>query len=165
MQAQDYFPNTMNSRTHTRHNLSMKVALYCKIKNCHLQGQVRDISTGGMFIMAPAPRAQTGWRFDISMHFPSWKNEQHINATVNRVTSHGFALQFLLDTVTQQMLEDVLLPNWDGNNVYEGMVLFAEREHIVDFSEWLRLTSLVCNQYRQCARARALTQGMKTHQI
>jgi hypothetical protein len=48
------------------------------------------------------------------------------------------------------------MPKWDGNNVYEGLIIFAEREDITDLSEWLRLTSLVCNQYRRCARAQRL---------
>lgn len=129
-----------------------------------MRGRVRDISTGGMFVLAPSPRAQAGWEFDIRMKFPSWKNEQRINATVRRITHYGFALQFVLDTATHQLLEDVLLPNWDGNNIYEGLILFSELENTVSFSQWLRLTSLVCNEYRQCARAHTLTQGMKSYQ-
>jgi len=57
--------------------------------------------------------------------------------------------------------------------MYEGLIIFAERENIVDLSEWLRLTSLVwwlrltslvCNQYRRCARAQTLSKSRKTHE-
>ena len=63
-----------------------------------------------------------------------------------------------------KMPEDVLMPKWDGDNMYEGLIIFAERENIVDLSEWLRLTSLVCNQYRRCARAQTLSKSRKTHE-
>ena len=56
------------------------------------------------------------------------------------------------------------MPKWDGDNMYEGLIIFAERENIVDLSEWLRLTSLVCNQYRRCARAQTLSKSRKTHE-
>ena len=54
--------------------------------------------------------------------------------------------------------------HWNGDNMYEGLIIFAERENIVDLSEWLRLTSLVCNQYRRCARAQTLSKSTKKHE-
>jgi hypothetical protein len=153
----------MDARTYPRRKLSVPVKLHCNDRNCHLQGRAKDISANGMFVIAPV-RVQTGWQFDICMSSPGWENEQHINATVQRITGYGFALRFLLDSASQQILEDILQPNWDGDNVYEGLMIFAERENVVDFSEWLRLTSLVCNQYRRCARARTLSKSNKTHE-
>ena len=150
----------MDARTYPRSRLSVPVKLHCNARNCHLMGKVKDISASGMFVIAPA-RAQTGWKFDVCMDFPSWKSEQYLNATVQRITSNGFGMQFQLDRHVQQMLEEVLLPNWDGDNVYEGLISFAVRESVVDFSEWLRLTSLVCNQYRRCARGHTLAQSGK----
>ncbi len=155
---QDYFPNTMDARSYPRSQLSVPVDLHCTSRNCHLQGKIQDISAGGMFVMAPA-RARTGWQFDICMKFPSWKEAQHINAIVRRVAANGVGLQFLLDDNARQMLEEILLPDWDGDNVYEGLIIFAVRDSIVDFSQWLRLTSLVCNQYRRYARAHRLTKN------
>jgi len=46
--------------------------------------------------------------------------------------------------------------------MYEGLIIFAARESIVELSEWMRLTSLVCNQYRRCANGRKLSQRRKT---
>ena len=153
----------MDARTHPRRALSVPVELECHARNCHLVGRVKNISAGGMFVLAPAG-VKTGWQFDICMKLPAWKDEQHVNATVQRVASNGFGLQFLLDGDAQQILEDILLPNWDGNNVYEGLIIFAARESIVTLSEWLRLTSLVCNQYRHCARGHNLSQPEKEYE-
>ncbi|HHJ17245.1 MAG TPA: hypothetical protein ENJ80_11160 [Gammaproteobacteria bacterium] len=68
-------------------------------------------------------------------------------------------LRLRLDGGVSQMSEDTLLPKWDGEDVFEGMLIFAAQENPADFSEWLRLTSLVCNQYRRCARAHTLSQN------
>ncbi|GEM_PF-6046696 len=53
-------------------------------------------------------------------------------------------------------------PEWDGQDMFEGLIIFAARESVVELSEWMRLTSLVCNQYRHCARGRCLSQGRKS---
>jgi len=163
LQAQDYLFNIMDARSHPRRALSIPVKLHCNARNCHLQGRIKDISTDGMFVVAPV-RVQTGWQFDIYPNSTGQANEQHIQATVQRITGYGFALRFLTDAASRQLLEQLVQPSWDGNNMYEGLMIFAERENVVDFSEWLRLTSLVCNQYRRCARARTLSQSAKGHE-
>jgi len=152
----------MDARTYPRSRLSIAVDLHCSARNCHLQGKIQDISAGGMFVIAPT-RVQTGWQFDTCMKLPIWKEAQHINAIVRRIAGNGFALQFLVDGGVQKMLEEMLLPDWDGDNVYEGLIIFAARETADDFAEWLRLTSLVCNQYRRYARAHTWSQGQKTY--
>lgn len=46
---------------------------------------------------------------------------------------NGFGLQFFRNSTVEQMLEYVLPSNWDGCNVYEGLIIFAVTESIVDF--------------------------------
>jgi hypothetical protein len=167
-QTQDYFLYIMDARIYPRSRLAVPVDLYSNAKNCHLHGKVQDVSVGGMFVQAPAcfcvqTGVQEGWQFDLRMIVPGHSKEQHLNAAVRRTTVNGFGLQFQLGNGAQQMVEDLLLPNWDGNNVCEGLIIFASRESIVDFSEWLRLTSRVCNQYRRYARAQDFSKRRGKH--
>ncbi len=46
--------------------------------------------------------------------------------------------------------------------MFEGLIIFSTGESVIELSEWMRLTSLVCNQYRKCARARCLLQAGKS---
>ena len=52
-----------------------------------------------------------------------------------------------------RLLEDIIWPKWDGEQLFEGLLIVAPHEDIVDLADWMRLTSLLCNQYRRlCCR-------------
>ena len=46
--------------------------------------------------------------------------------------------------------------------MFEGLIIFAAVEPAVELSDWMRLTSLVCNQYRHCARGHYLSKVRKS---
>ena len=71
-------------------------------------------------------------------------------AQVARVATNGFALQFnQLDEYKMRTLEHLIWPKWDGKQLFEGLLIVAPRTDIDDLAGWMRLTSLLCHQYRR----------------
>jgi hypothetical protein len=71
-------------------------------------------------------------------------------ARIIRTSNSGFALKFgdIADS-DNRVLDMLTKPQWDGRNVFDGLLIAAAREHVMSLSECLRLTSVVCNDYRR----------------
>jgi hypothetical protein len=54
-----------------------------------------------------------------------------------------------LDELESLTLENVIWPKWDGRELFEGLLIVAPHENIVDLAGWMRLTSLLCKEYRR----------------
>lgn len=147
----------MEARAYPRTKLSLPVGLYCPKKDFYYHRKISDISVGGLFVSG-RPCGPAGMAFDVIVnpaHTPV-DQCQRFSAQVVRSTLDGFALKFShLGQSERHSLEDVIWPKWDGENMYEGLLLIAAREDVKDLAGWLHLTSIVCNQYRRlCSKPR-----------
>jgi len=127
------------------------VGLYCADKNRYYRRKINNISEGGLFVSG-APCARNGTRLEVTIN-PAKRAQEasdRYKAEVARSSASGFALKFNhLDELKRRVLEDIIWPKWDGEQLFEGLLIVAPHEDIVDLADWMRLTSLLCNQYRR----------------
>ena len=145
----------MEARAHPRSRLSAPAGLYCADKNRYYRRKINNISIGGLFVSG-TPCARNGTRLEVIIN-PAKRAKQapeRYSAAVARSSASGFALKFNhLDEQRKCALEDIIWPKWDGEELFEGLLIVAPHEDIVDLADWMRLTSLLCNQYRRlCCR-------------
>jgi hypothetical protein len=131
------------------------VGLYCADKNRYYRRKISDISVGGLFVSG-SPCGRSGAQLEVMVN-PANRAQQpsdRYTTEVVRSSVSGFALKFdQLDEQKKHALEDLIWPKWDGENMFEGLLIVAPHEDIVDLAGWMRLTSLLCNQYRRlCAK-------------
>ena len=141
----------MEARAHPRTRLSVPVGLYCADKHTYYRRKISNISVGGLFVSG-SPCGRTGTRLEVvvnPINRPLQPSDRYA-AQVVRSSISGFALQFnRLNDQKLQALEEVIWPKWDGENMFEGLLIIAAHENIVDLAGWMRLTSILCNQYRR----------------
>jgi len=141
----------MDARVHPRTRLSVPVQLYCNRRNSYHNRKTGNISPGGLFING-SPCGSMGSEFDIFMECVETDDPLRVRAQITRVAHNGFGMQFTgIDSCQIRLLEKVIQPDWDGRDPFEGLLIFAAREEVTDLADWLRLTSLVCNQYQRFA--------------
>jgi len=145
----------MEARAHPRSRLSVPVGLYCADKNRYYRRKINNISVGGLFVSG-TPCARNSTRLEVTIN-PAKRVQEapdRYTAEVARSSASGFALKFNhLDEQKRRLLEDIIWPKWDGEQLFEGLLIVAPHEDIVDLADWMRLTSLLCNQYRRlCCR-------------
>ncbi|MFQ5644581.1 MAG: PilZ domain-containing protein [Thiogranum sp.] len=146
----------MDTRTHPRTRVSVSVQLYCARRNSYHNGKTGDISPGGLFVNG-SPCGTTGAEFDVFVECPETQDPLRFRAQIARVAPNGFGLQFTAVSPGQlELIEGMIRPDWDGRDTFEGLMIFAAREQVVDLADWLRLTSLVCGEYQR----RALSQSL-----
>jgi len=129
----------------------LPVGLYCPKTDLLYRRRICDISVGGVYVCG-SPCGRTGMEFDVIVNPVNQVMGQarRFTAEVVRNSATGFALKFnYLGETERRLLEDVIWPEWDGEDMYEGLLIIAARENIVDLAGWLHLTSIVCNQYRR----------------
>ena len=151
----------MEARAHPRTTLAIPVGLFCADKNRYYHRKIKDISVGGLFV-AGAPCARNGMALDVIVNAARQSPEQtqRYESQVVRNSAGGFACKFThLDECKTRTLEDIIWPQWDGENMFEGLLIVAAHEHADDLAGWLRLTSLLCNQYRRCCKGHKYDQG------
>ncbi|GEM_PF-1248686 len=145
----------MDARTHPRTRISVPVELHCTRRDRYHSRKTGDISPGGLFISG-SPCGATGSEFEVLVPCEGSGDPLCLNARIARVAPDGFGMQFTGASPGQlRLLEQVIQPNWDGKDPFEGLMIFAAREPVVDLAGWLRLTSLVCGEYQRCALAHA----------
>lgn len=145
----------METGAHPRTRLSVPVGLYCADKNRYYRRKTNNISVGGLFISG-TPCERSGVQLEVIVN-PARRVQEasdRYTADVIRSSVSGFALKFnRLDEQKRRALEDAIWPKWDGEQLFEGLLIVAPHEDIVDLADWMRLTSLLCNQYRRlCGR-------------
>lgn len=149
----------MELRAHPRTRLSLPVGLYCPDKNTYYRRKIGNISIGGMFISGTScARKGTGLDVIVNPGGNHVEESERYNAHIVRNSTEGFALSFHnLGETERKMLQEIIWPDWDGKNNFEGMLIVAARQNVDGLSGWLRLTSLVCNEYkRACCMHRCL---------
>jgi hypothetical protein len=131
--------------------MSVAVNLFCPEQNTYHKRTTSDISPCGLFVSG-SPCGHAGREFDVTLECP--ENEPLcFRAQVARTSSHGFGMRLTdISPGHRERLERLVEPDWDGEDIFEGLLIFASREHVVDLAGWLRLTSLVCREYRRCAQ-------------
>jgi len=141
----------VEARAHPRTRLCVPVGLYCADKNRYYRRKINNISVGGLFVSG-TPCGRNGSRLEVIINPANRAPEasDRYTADVARSSASGFALKFNhLDEQKKRMLEDTIWPEWDGKELFEGLLIVAPHEDIVDLAGWMRLTSLLCNQYRR----------------
>lgn len=147
----------MEARAHPRLNLRLNTELVCvSSRTCHRR-QVQNISMGGLFIAGDAC-TRPGMEVSVVVA-PLYSEVQHsrqLPARVVRTSGSGFAVQFSdLSSKDCRLLKQLMEPEWDGKNVFEGLLIVAAREHVMSLSECLRLTSVICDRYRHLCEAKS----------
>ena len=141
----------MEARAHPRTRLSVPVGLYCADKKTYYRRKINNISVGGLFISG-TPCGRGGTQLEVIVN-PAERAPQasdRYGARVVRSSVSGFALKFNhLDEQKKRSLEDIIWPTWDGEKLFEGLLIVARHENIIDLAGWMRLTSLLCHQYRR----------------
>ena len=141
----------MDARAHPRTRLAVPVGLYCADKNRYYRRKINNISVGGLFVSG-SPCERSGAQLEVIVN-PTTQAPQasdRYTTEVVRSSASGFALKFNhLDEQRELALEDIIWPKWDGEELFEGLLIVAPHEDIVDLAGWMRLTSLLCNQYRR----------------
>jgi len=153
----------MELRTHPRTRLKLPVGLYCADKNTYYRRKIGNISLGGMFISGTSC-GQKGVNLDVMVNpgNTSPHESESYPAQVVRKSSDGFALRFNpMNEAERRMLQDVIWPEWDGKDNFEGMLIVATRENVDGLSGWLRLTSLICNQYKRACFQRHSIENLR----
>ncbi len=141
----------MEARAHPRSSLRLNTELVCLDTQTHHQRCIRNISLGGLFVSG-APCGNTGMEvslFVTPMDRPV-EDSKRFPARIIRTSNSGFALKFgdIADS-DSRILNMLANPQWDGKNLFDGLLIAASHEHVLSLSECLRLTSVVCNDYRR----------------
>lgn len=141
----------MEARAHPRSSLQLKTELVCLNTQEHYQRYIRNISMGGLFVSG-TPCGNTGMEvslFVTPLNKPV-EESKRFPARIIRTSNSGFALKFGdIGDSDNRILDMLTKPQWDGKNVFEGLLIAAAREHVMSLSECLRLTSVICNNYRR----------------
>jgi len=141
----------VEARTHPRSRLSVPVGLYCADKNRYYRRKINNISVGGLFVSG-TPCARNGTRLEVIINPANRAQEAFVRYTaeVARTSASDFALKFNhLDEQEKRLLEDIIWPKWNGKELFEGLLIVAPHEDIVDLAGWMRLIFVLCNQYRR----------------
>lgn len=141
----------MEARAHPRSSLRLKTELVCLDTQARYQRYVRNISMGGLFISG-SPCGNPGVEVSLLVVPMDKKIQQSRSfpASIVRTSNSGFALKFgAIGDSDGRILEMLTHPQWDGKNVIDGFLIAASHEQVISLSECLRLTSLVCNEYRR----------------
>ncbi len=141
----------MEARAHPRSSLRLNTELVCLDTQTHYQRCIRNISLGGLFVSGPSC-GNTGMEVSlfVTPMNKTVEDSRHFPARIVRTSNSGFALKFGEIADSDNRILDMLAnPQWDGRNLFEGLLIAASREHVLSLSECLRLTSVVCNDYRR----------------
>lgn len=135
------------ARNHQRIAFRMAVDLFrpqdANPQRCH----TRDIAYGGLFAvgardMAPGQTVRLAVGSDNG-------GGLHLDGRVVRVGGNGAGFQFVGNSpASLEVLRTMLTPNWDGENLLEGVVRMAPWYRESNLAGWMRLTSLVSDWHR-----------------
>lgn len=141
------------ARNHHRVNFRLPVNLF---KQSATESQVclsRDIGYGGLYAEgAQAFEQGESLRLVIA---PDSGDALHLDGRVVRRSSSGIGCEFVGNSpASMEVLQALLSPTWDGENLLDGVVSFAPWYRDNDLAGWMRLTSLVSDWQRLTGGAR-----------
>jgi len=144
----------MDARAHPRITVRLKIELVCPDQNNSDHRLTTNVSLGGIYV-AGSPCGNIGTPLAVvitPIHRPQ-ECSAPFPSTVVRSTPGGFALRF--DSMSQQQADELqcmIRPRWDGENIFEGLLIAASQENVTELSDCLRLSSVVCDRFRrQCS--------------
>ena len=139
----------MELRACARANLALPVEFGPSRRPASRRGHTRNIGIGGLFIAA-APDMHCGEELEITLHLPRQARVVSLRCQVARTARNGFAARFAgLDGSQRRLLQALVNPEWDGKDVFEGLLLATAWQPASDLPGMLRLASVVGNQYRR----------------
>jgi len=152
------------ARVYQRVAYRMPVDLYCGTEQKHRHCQTVDIGLGGLFAAGVlCVRPEDPVRIMLSR--PDLGALQ-LDSRVARVTMAGAGLEFIKGAAAEfERLREFLTPNWDGENLLEGVVRIAPWYQSSGLAGWMRLTTLVSDWQNLTLSARygGNTSGMSTN--
>ncbi len=139
----------MELRACARANLALPVEFKPSRLATSRYGHTRNIGTGGLFIAA-APDLHCGEELEITLHLPRQGRVACLRCQVARTARNGFAARFSgLDGSQRRLLQALANCEWDGRDLFEGLLLATTWQPASDLPQMLRLASVVANQYRR----------------
>lgn len=137
-----------------RPDYTLHVGLYNAKNNTYQDRKARNLSTNGMLICGSSC-GRTG--MDIEIHFNTFKYRHgqslRLPARIVQNNVNGSVVEFTcLDGEAKCFLEHIIFPQWDGEDMYEGLLILAAYEKVTDLAGWLRLTSLIHGEYKRLCR-------------
>lgn len=149
----------MEARANPRVKLSVPVGMFASGQDAIVKRVTGDISTGGLFVKGGS-WGRTGMELQIVIDPDGIGGERSAPMTgeVVRQGPSGFAVQFkYLGEAHLRRLEELIWPDWDGSNLFEGMMILVMREQVTDLASWMHLTSILCCHYKRLCCVRSST--------
>ena len=136
-----------DARHHQRIAYHLPVDIYCGPQEERRECKTRDIGLGGFFAVgATCVRENDKVHVELG---PNDGDKLHLSGRVARISHGGAGLQFVGNSpATLEVLRALLVPDWDGGNLLDGVVKIAPWYRENDLAGWMRLTSIVSDWRR-----------------
>lgn len=135
------------ARKHPRVDYRLAVDLYCADDGTQHHCYTQNIGLGGMYALG-----LLGVRPGASARVSFGREDQgalQILGLVTRVGADGAGLAFSGNVPTAiNTLDELLQPDWDGENLLEGVMRIAPWYRNNDLAGWMRLTTMVSDWQR-----------------
>ncbi len=152
----------MEARTSERVKLSLPVGMFATGQQVIIKRQTGDISTGGLYVQGGAwGRTGTELQIVIDPDGLSGDHSAPMTGEIVRQGANGFAVRFkYLGEAHVRQLEDLIWPEWNGENLFEGMMIVVTREQVTDLATWMHLTSILCSHYKRLCAFKSLAKAV-----
>jgi hypothetical protein len=127
----------------------LEIDLFCERKGSNRQCYTHNVCNDGMFVVGVLC-LRPGDTVNVALGDRD-KGALELDCIVNRVTLDGVGVKFTGNSAQKMaMLRELLTPEWDGRNLWDGMIKLAPWCESTDFSDWMRLTSLLSHWQHSC---------------
>lgn len=148
----------MEARANQRVRLDLPVGMFAAGQPDIVKRHTGDISTGGLYVKG-ASWGRTGMDIEIVIDPDGvgGSSAKPITGEIVRQGANGFAVRFkYLGAEHIRQLEELIWPEWNGENLFDGMMILIMREQVTDLASWMRLTSILCRYYKRLCSSRSL---------
>lgn len=149
----------MEARTNQRVKISVPVGMFSAGQPEIVKRQTADISTGGLYARGGS-WGRTGQEVDVIIDPDGMggTSSTPIRGEIVRQGASGFAVRFkYLGEAHIRQLEELIWPEWNGENLFEGMMILIMREQVTDLASWMHLTTILCSHYKRLCSMRTQT--------
>lgn len=127
----------------------LEIDLFSERKARHRQCYTQNICNNGMFVVGVLC-LRPGDTVNVALGDRE-KGALELDCIVNRVALDGVGVNFIGNSAKKmKLLRELLTPDWDGQNLWDGMIKLAPWCDSSDFSDWMRLTSLLSHWQHNC---------------
>lgn len=140
----------MDARAHPRTNLRLHAITGVPGTGTRSRVTVENISLGGLFVRGVAG-PPVGKQLQVAIGATTLAASQAIplDAHSVRSNSRGFALHFdTIDSHSASLIEKLMHPDWDGRNLFDGLLIAATHEQLDSLAQCLQLSSVISGRYR-----------------